>query len=80
MLNDDWKYDEPRKVYCFNEEEMAEYDNQIRADAIDEFVELYEKFCKSDIACGALDCVGKFCPRCFRDNFMKQLKEECDGR
>lgn len=38
MLNSDWKYDEPRKGYYFNEEEMAEHNKQIREDAIDEIL------------------------------------------
>lgn len=50
--------------------------NKGRADAIDEFVELYDKFCNSDIVCGGDECIGKFCPRCFKDNFMEQLKEQ----
>lgn len=47
-----------------------------KTNAIEEFVDLYEKFCNSDIACAREDCIGKFCPRCFRDNFMEQVKEQ----
>lgn len=54
---------------------LKEHDAKVRADAIDEFIELYDKFCTSDIACGGEECIGKFCPRCFRDNFMEQFKE-----
>lgn len=36
MLNDDWKYDEPRKEYYFNDKDLEEHDKQIRAELIEE--------------------------------------------
>ena len=29
MLNDDWKYDEPRKEYYFNDKDLAEHDSEL---------------------------------------------------
>lgn len=60
------------KTYILTEAQIE----QIRAEAFDEFVELYEKFCNSNIECSSNDCIGKFCPKCFRDNFMEQFKEQ----
>lgn len=63
-------------IHKVSAEDIKAIEDNARADAINEFLELYEKFCNSDIACSSVDCIGKFCPRCFRDNFMEQVKEQ----
>lgn len=83
MLNSDWKYDEPRKVYCFNEEEMKEHDRQIRAEVIDEFANKIKEYSREHY----LDCNGYGCQRelvfrteDFLDEIVEQLKEQSNGK